>query len=146
MPTQKPPPESREPAAPVEEEAAPPQAAAVPNAPRASDAPGSPGSVPAPAPAPVLPEPIVFQRGEFSFNRRFFETKFTGFFRVIPTEADKDLVLMIKASRGQFAGTRISRITPNELYLQVVNNNVSADEMIPFAEIAEVQVRHKDSL
>ena len=97
-------------------------------------------------PAAALPEPIVFQRGEFSFNRRFFETKFTGFFRVIPTEAEKDLVLVVKASRGQFTGSRISRITPNELYLQVVNNNVSADEMIPFAEIAEVQVRHKDSL
>lgn len=146
MPTQKPPPESREPAAPVEEEAAPPQAAAVPNAPRASDAPGSPGSVPAPAPAPVLPEPIVFQRGEFSFNRRFFETKFTGFFRVVPTEAEKDLVLLIKASRGQFVGRRISRITPNELGLEIVKNNVTAEEAIPFLEIAEVQIRHKDSL
>jgi hypothetical protein len=148
MPTRYPPPEPPAPAAPVEEAAAPPVAAAVEGAPAPSKASKtmSPASASAPAPAPALPEPIVFQRGEFSFNRRFFETKFTGFFRVIPTEADKDLVLMIKASRGQFAGTRISRITPNELYLQVVNNNVSADEMIPFAEIAEVQVRHKDSL
>jgi hypothetical protein len=98
------------------------------------------------APAPALPEPIIFPRGEFSFNRRFFETKFAGFFRVIPTEAEKDLVLVIKASRGEFVGRRISRITPNELYLQVVKDNASAEEMIPFAEIAEVQIRHKDSL
>jgi hypothetical protein len=93
-----------------------------------------------------LPEPVVFQRGEFSFNRRFFETKFAGFFRVVPSEAEKDLVLVITASRGQFVGRRIMRITPNELYLQVVKNNVSAEEMIPFAEISEVQIRHKDSL
>jgi hypothetical protein len=153
MPTRYPPPEAPAPEAPVEQAAAPAEPAAGESASAPSSkskalrTPSSSGApAPAPAPAAALPEPIVFQRGEFSFNRRFFETKFTGFFRVIPTEADKDLVLVIKSSRGQFAGSRISRITPNELYLQVVNNNVSADEMIPFAEIAEVQVRHKDSL
>ena len=148
MPTRLPPPEIPVPAAPVEEAAPSSEAAAVERAPTSSKAPRMPSRAPSPAPATAaaLPEPIVFQRGEFSFNRRFFETKFTGFFRVIPTEAEKDLVLVIKASRGEFVGNRISRITPNEVYLQVVNNNISAEEMIPFAEIAEVQVRHKDSL
>jgi len=89
---------------------------------------------------------VVFKRGEFSFNRRFFETKFAGFFRVVPSEAEKDLVLVFTAARGQFVGRRIMRITPNELYLQVFNNNASADEMIPFVEIAEVQIRHKDNV
>ena len=41
---------------------------------------------------------------------------------------------------------RISRITPNELYLEVIKNNVSAEEMIPFLEVTEVQIRHKDAL
>ena len=27
------------------------------------------------------PAPVVFQRGEFLFNRRFFDTKLPGFFR-----------------------------------------------------------------
>jgi hypothetical protein len=98
------------------------------------------------APAPVLPEPLIFPRADFSFNRRFFETKLAGFFRVIPSEAEKDLVLVFKASRGEFVGRRISRITPNELYLEVVKNNISAEEMIPFLEIAEVQIRHKDTV
>ena len=92
---------------------------------------GRGGRRPPPA-AAKLPEPIVFKRGEYLFNRRFFETKFAGFFRVVPSEAEKDLVLLITAARGQFAGRRISRITPNELYLQVVTNNASADEMIPW--------------
>jgi len=146
IPTQLPPPENDAPAAPAEEAAMPQAAVAVASAATPAEAPGAPASPGAPptAPAPALPEPIVFQRGEFSFNRRFFETKFAGFFRVIPTEAEKDLVLRIKSSRGQFVGRRISRITPNELYLEIVKNNVSADEMIPFAEIAEVQIRHKD--
>jgi hypothetical protein len=153
MPTRIPPPE--EPvatAAQVEEAAvaAAAEAQAASGAPppsRASKPLGSTSApAAAPAPAPVLPEPVVFLRSEFSFNRRFFETKFSGFFRVIPTEKEKDLVLVIKASRGEFVGTRVARITPNELYLQVTTNGVSAEEMIPFAEINEAQIRHKDSL
>jgi hypothetical protein len=147
MPTQRPPPE-----APAE--AASAQAGTAAAAPAAGE--GAPGSgtsetaatsaEPAPPPPPAWPEPIVFPRGEFSFNRRFFETKFAGFFRLVPSESEKDLVLMITASRGQYVGRRIMRITPNELYLQVFKNNASADEMIPFTEISEVQIRHKDSI
>jgi hypothetical protein len=94
--------------------------------------------------APVLPDPIVFRRGDFSFNRRFFETKLAGFFRVVQSEADKDLVIHIKSGRGDFTGRRITRITPAELYLQVFHDNATADEMIPFVEVLEVQIRHKD--
>jgi hypothetical protein len=152
MPTQKPPPEPTE-TAPAQDgatpapEAAPGEGSPTPGAAAATyESAAAPGASAAPAPAPAWPEPIVFARGEFSFNRRFFETKFAGFFRLVPSEAEKDLVLMITASRGQFVGRRIIRITPNELYLQVFKNNASADEMIPFAEISEVQIRHKDSL
>jgi hypothetical protein len=95
--------------------------------------------------APEFPEPIVFTRGDYTFNRRFFETKFPGFFRAIRAEAEKDLVLLFKTSRGEFVGRRITRITPNELYFQIFNNAVTADEMIPFIEVMEVQIRHKDA-
>ena len=95
--------------------------------------------------APALPEPIVFLRGDFSFNRRFFETKLAGFFRLVPSEAEKDMVIHIKSGRGDFTGRRITRINPTELYLQVFHDNATADEMIPFIEILEVQIRHKDS-
>jgi len=96
------------------------------------------------AATPVLPEPIVFRRGDFSFNRRFFETKLAGFFRLVPGEAEKDMVVHIKSGRGDFTGRRIIRISPTELYLQVFHDNATADEMIPFVEILEVQIRHKD--
>lgn len=94
---------------------------------------------------PALPEPIVFRRGDFSFNRRFFETRLAGFFRLVPGEAERDMVVSIKSGRGDFTGRRITRITPTELYLQVFHDNATADEMIPFIEILEVQVRHKDT-
>jgi len=106
--------------------------------------PAAPNPVAAAPAQEDLPAPVVYQRGDFLFNRRFFETKLAGFFRVVLSEADKELRIHIKAARGDFVGKRISRITPTELYLQVFKESATADEMIPFAEILEVQIRHKD--
>ncbi|HEY3864248.1 MAG TPA: hypothetical protein VGO59_20445 [Verrucomicrobiae bacterium] len=150
MPTQRPPPEPVEaPAATaVEGAAAVAEGVSVTaeGAPAAAGEPGTEAASPSAPAKPAFPDPIVFARGEFSFNRRFFETKFAGFFRVIPSEAEKDLVLQITCSRGKFAGRRVMRITPNELYLQVFKGEASSEEMIPFGEISEVQIRHKDSV
>jgi len=110
-------------------------------------APAASGSVDPSAGAPAaeeLPAPVMFQRGDYLFNRRFFETKLAGFFRVVLGEADKDLRVCIHSSRGDFVGKRITRVTPSELYLQVFKDSATADEMIPFVEILEVQIRHKD--
>ena len=97
------------------------------------------------APAvPGLPPPTVYQRGVTTFNRRFFETKFAGFLRMVPGEAEKDMVIHVKSARGEHAGQRIARIQPNELYLQVTKGGASSEVMIPYTEISEVQVRHKD--
>ncbi|MDQ6630606.1 MAG: hypothetical protein M3Y82_02485 [Verrucomicrobiota bacterium] len=98
-----------------------------------------------PAPVAATPPVVTFRRGEFSFNRRFFETKMPGFFRIVPSEAEKDLVIYCKAARGEFVGKRIARINQTELYLQVFKEGVSSEEMIPFTEIQEVQIRHKDA-
>ena len=97
-------------------------------------------------PSLPLPPPQIFAKGEFTFNRRFFESKFPGYFRLVPSDAEKDMVITIKAARGQFSGRYISKINQTELYLQVFKNDVTADEMIPFIEIQEVIVRHKDSV
>ena len=88
---------------------------------------------------------FIYTRGEFTFNRRFFETKFPGFFRVVPSEADKDLVMVIKAVRGEYVGKRISRISMNEMHIQLQSGNASAEVMVPFVEIQSVQIRHKDA-
>jgi hypothetical protein len=53
------------------------------------------------------------------------------------------MVVYIKSSRGEFTGSRIVRYTPTELYLQISRENATADEMIPFIEILEVQIRPK---
>ena len=92
-----------------------------------------------------LPQTVSFQRGQFTFNRRFFETKFPNFFGVVRREADKDMVLVIKSARGHYVGDRISRIAQNDLHLQVHHTGVSEEVMIPFQEIQEIKLQHKDA-
>jgi hypothetical protein len=87
----------------------------------------------------------TYQRGQFTFNRRFIETKFPGFFGVIRRDADKDMVLVIKCSRGEYIGQRISRIAANDLHLQVQRGHASEEVMIPFVEIQEIKLKHKDA-
>ncbi|MGA9777567.1 MAG: hypothetical protein ACLPRE_15650 [Limisphaerales bacterium] len=91
------------------------------------------------------PEAQVFQRGQFMFNRRFFETKFAGFFSVVRRPAEKDLVLMIKAGRTQMVAQRITRIAANEAYFEVVQGGGRQEIMVPFADIQEIQLKHKDA-
>lgn len=93
---------------------------------------------------PATPETITYQRGKFTFNRRFFETKFPGFFGVVRRDADKDMVLVIKSARGEYIGQRISRIAANDLHLQVQRGSASEEVLIPFTEIQEIHLKHKD--
>lgn len=94
---------------------------------------------------PAIPETVVYQRGQFTFNRRFFETKFPGFFSVVRRDADRDMVLVIKSTRGEYVGQRISRIAANDLHLQVQRGHVSEEVMIPFVEVREIRLQHKDA-
>ena len=94
---------------------------------------------------PALPQPVVYPRGQFTFNRRFFETKFAGFLKMVPGEAERDKVIYIKSARGEYTGQRFSKIEPNELFLQIRKGPATEDVMIPFSEIYEVTVKHKDT-
>ncbi|HYG22324.1 MAG TPA: hypothetical protein VEH04_06025 [Verrucomicrobiae bacterium] len=92
-----------------------------------------------------LPPTQTFQRGAFTFNRRFFETKFPNFFGVVKREADKDMVLGIKAARGNYVARRITRITGNDIHLEIQKGHATEEVMVPFSEIQEIQLKHKDA-
>lgn len=92
-----------------------------------------------------IPQSIVYQRGQYTFNRRFIETKFVNFFGVVRRDVDKDMVLVIKSARGTYTGHRISRIAANDLHLEVHRGAASEEILIPFVEIQEVRVQHKDA-
>lgn len=129
----------------IEEEAT---AEAGPTATEAAPAEAAPQAAEAAAPAKTAAQAhqsILYRRGETMFNRRFFETKLAGFLRIVPSEAEKDLVIFVKSSRGDHTGPKIVRIGPNEITLQVIKAGASADVIIPFNEIQEVHVRHKDA-
>jgi hypothetical protein len=64
---------------------------------------------------------------------------------VVRRDADKDLVLVIKSARGEYIGQRISRIAANDMHLQVQRGPATEEVMIPFTEIKEVQIKHKDA-
>lgn len=102
------------------------------------------GAVPAEA-KPTLPATQTFPRGQFTFNRRFIETKFAGFFGVVRHGADKDMVLMVKAARGEYVCNRITRIAANDFHVEVHHGHASEEIMIPFQEIKEIQLKHKDA-
>jgi hypothetical protein len=89
-------------------------------------------------------QPATYNRGDTTFNRRFFETKLGGFFRVVPTDAEKDLVLSIKTTRADVVAKRISRISSNEMHVQTLKTG-APEVQVAFGDIVQVQVRHKDA-
>jgi hypothetical protein len=82
----------------------------------------------------------VYNRSNTSFDRKFFESKFTGFFRVVPMEPEKDLVIVVKTAKQELVATRISRISASEVHFQLQRGSESS---VPFSEISEVSVRPK---
>lgn len=93
----------------------------------------------------ALPETQVFKRGQFTFNRRFIETKFAGFFGITRRDADKDMLLIIKSARGEFAASRITRIAASDMHLEVRKGAATSEVQVPFVEIQEIQLKHKDA-
>lgn len=83
----------------------------------------------------------TFKRSDTTFNRRFFETTFSGFFRVVPSEDVKDLVMVFKTAKNEIVGKRVTRITGNEMHVML---QVGGEVPVAFGEISEVRVRHKD--
>lgn len=98
-----------------------------------------------PPSAPELPPTQTFPRGQFTLNRRFFETKFPGFFGIIKRDADKEMILVIKSARGTCVAQRIARIASNDIHVTVQRGHTSEEVIIPFTEIQEVQLKHKDT-
>ena len=85
----------------------------------------------------------TFQRGQFTFNRRFFETKFSGYFALIRREAEKNMELTVKTGRARHVVERITRISTTEMHIEVGQGAVKQEIMVPFAEIVEIQLKPK---
>ena len=87
-------------------------------------------------------EAQVFTRNDTEFNRHFFETKFSEFFRVVPSPAIKDMVLDFKGPKKDFVARRVTRISANEIHLQLIDGKKEVS--LGFGEIVQVRLRHKN--
>jgi hypothetical protein len=95
------------------------------------------------APPPATSNTEVFQRGQFIFNRRFFETKFRGFFGIARGEADRGKVLTVKTPGALLTVERISQVTANDIQLEVLQGGERQEITVPFADIQQVQLTSK---
>lgn len=93
-------------------------------------------------PVAASSEGAVFKRGETTFNRRFFESKLAGFFPLIATGPEKDLMVVIRTGKQEYGAKRITRISMTDMHVQVLKGGTEAQ--IGFTEIQEIQVRRRD--
>lgn len=85
----------------------------------------------------------VYSRGQTTFNKRFFETKFAAFFGLHRREEDKTKQLIFKTTKGEFIAQRITRIAASEIYIQAERGGGASIEMsLQFSEIQEVTLKH----
>lgn len=94
------------------------------------------------APPPAETPTETFQRGQFMFNRRFFETKFPGFFGIARSEADRGKILLVKTPGALLTVQRISRISSSDAHFEVVQGGQQQEVVVPFAEIQQIQLKH----
>lgn len=86
--------------------------------------------------------PSSYTRSNTEFNRHFFETTFSEFFRVVPSPAIKDMVVEFKGTKKELIAKRITRISANEIHLQLLSGKKEA--AMRFGEIVQVNLRHKN--
>ena len=108
----------------------------------AAHAPGSTSTAARNAAAPNEGLPRQFRRGETTFNRRFFETQFPSFFKVVASEADKDLVLEVTTAAGVTVANRIARIGGTDLVLKAADGS---ETPVEFAQVLEVKLRDRNA-
>lgn len=80
------------------------------------------------------PEPEIYPRGKFTFNKRFIETRFADF--VNGGELSKKYSMELRTMKAQLSVERIVQIAQNDLILETPNGQVS----VPFADIQEIKL------
>ncbi len=85
----------------------------------------------------------IFKRGEVDITRSFIEKNFVPFFRTVVSGPEANQLIDFKTPKQTVTAKRISRISPNEVYVQLQSGGPN-EKGVKIAEIAEIVVRHKD--
>ncbi len=122
-----------------------PVATAKPVAHAAAPAPVAPAPAPAPTAAAAGLTPAVFRRGETNINKRFIETKFAGFFKLVPGPAERDMWLVWVCPRGEYWSKRVVSISQSEIVVNCPQENGgSMDETLQIVEVQEIHLRPQE--
>ena len=90
------------------------------------------------SPEEKKPQPQVFSRGKFTFNKRFIETKFAGFIGEPKGDA-KNFTMELKTLKDTLAVECIKQVGTTEAILETPNGQVT----VPFADIQEIKLNPK---
>lgn len=82
------------------------------------------------------PEPQIFARGKFTFNKRFLETKFEGFIGTHKGDALK-FSMEVKTSKQQFGVERIMLVSASEVIFETVQHG---QVTVSFPDIQEIKL------
>jgi hypothetical protein len=85
----------------------------------------------------------VFQRGQFTFNRRFIESKFAGFLGESRSAAETNTTLIVRTAGGQMIVERIVSIAASDMHVEVALGEIRQEVTVPFADIQEIQIKPK---
>ena len=91
----------------------------------------------------AVPASQSFKRGQFTFNRRFFETKFAGFFPAVRNEADQKLEFTVKTPTSLLVVQRIARIGQNDVHFEVLADGQPQEVPVAFGDIQELNLKPK---
>jgi hypothetical protein len=85
----------------------------------------------------------IYARGKFTFNRRFIETKFAGFFSEPRSGADANSIFILKTAAGEFQVERITRIDVGDMNVEIASGGARQEFTVPFTDIQEIQINPK---
>ncbi len=94
-------------------------------------------------PPAASPAGQVFRRGQFTFNRRFIESKFAGYLGATRSAAEAGNLLIVKTAASQMVVERIVSLAVNDMQVEVALGEVRQEATVSFADIQEIQIKPK---
>ncbi|MCU0787822.1 MAG: hypothetical protein MUC91_06470 [Verrucomicrobia bacterium] len=89
-----------------------------------------------------VPKDEVFPRGKFTFNKRFFETRFADFFGAIRRGEKKFNYIVFKTPKATIVADRITRASATEIHVNAVSGG-TGEVSVAFAILQEVRLTAK---
>ena len=81
------------------------------------------------------PNPLVFARGKFTFNKRFIETKFAGYIGEPKGEALKYTMVLKSGQQGDFVVERITQVGASDVIFEAVDRGQATVSLHDIQEI-----------